>query len=87
MELLKNRLNRKKYIGYIWLIYVSAVILYLLAAVHMTVPVHLKVDEELYLAMAKSFHQKGSFQKGYEYINYSCVLYPMLISLGVRKQL
>lgn len=81
MELLKNRLNRKKYIGYIWLIYVSAVILYLLAAVHMTVPVHLKVDEELYLAMAKSFHQKGSFQKGYEYINYSCVLYPMLISL------
>ena len=77
--MLHNKRNSWKYI---WFIYIGAIAIYLFSAVRMSVPVHLEVDEELYLAMAKSFHETGSFQKGYEYINYSCVLYPMLISLG-----
>ena len=74
--------SKEHYWKYVWIIYAGAIVLYLFAAARMSVPVHLEVDEELYLAMAKSFHETGSFQKGYEYINYSCVLYSMLISLA-----
>lgn len=74
--------SKEHYWKYVWIIYAGAIVLYLFAAARMSVPVHLEVEEELYLAMAKSFHETGSFQKGYEYINYSCVLYSMLISLA-----
>lgn len=63
-------------------LYFIACSLYILIASRMSVPVHLKVDEELYLAMAKSFHYEHNFQKGFEYLNYNCVLYSMLISIA-----
>lgn len=66
----------------ILLIYLIAVAIYTFIASKMSVPVHLNVDEELYLAMAKSFHKSGEFMKGYEYLNYNCVLYSMLISVA-----
>lgn len=73
---------RKKYIMILFLLYFMACILYMLIASKMSVPVHLAVDEDLYLAMAKSFHYEHNFQKAFEYLNYNCVLYSMLISLS-----
>ena len=64
------------------LIYITACFIYTLIVLRMSVPVHLNVDEELYLAMAKSFHYEHNFQKEFEYLNYNCVLYSMLISLA-----
>ncbi len=70
--------------GWIWIgiLYVLAVLLYTFAVSNMTVPVHLLLDEDLYLSLAKSFHHTGSFQKGYRYFGYDCVLYPMLLSVA-----
>lgn len=76
---LKQRISDKIII---MLLYLGACFLYMLIASKMSVPVHLSVDEELYLAMAKSFHYEHSFQKAFEYLNYNCVLYSMLISLA-----
>ena len=76
---LKQRINDKIII---MLLYLAACFLYMLVASKMSVPVHLEVDEELYLAMAKSFHYEHNFQKAFEYLNYNCVLYSMLISLA-----
>lgn len=76
---LKQRINDKIII---MLLYLVACFLYMLIASKMSVPVHLSVDEELYLAMAKSFHYEHNFQKAFEYVNYNCVLYSMLISIA-----
>ena len=40
------------------------------------------MDEELYVALAKSFHYNGRFEYGNQLLDYSCVLYSMLISLA-----
>ena len=79
MATLKERINDKIIIMFL---YLAACLIYMLIASRMSVPVHLKVDEELYLAMAKSFHYEHNFQKGFEYLNYNCVLYSMLISIA-----
>lgn len=79
MNDLKKRINNKTIIVFM---YLAACFLYMLIASRMSVPVHLKVDEELYLAMAKSFHYEHNFQKAFEYLNYNCVLYSMMISLA-----
>lgn len=76
------RTKQKKAWIFIIFVYLASVIVYLGAASRMTVPVHLYRDEDLYLALAKSFHQSGSFMQGYEYKNYNSVLYSMLISIG-----
>lgn len=41
----------------------------------------LGVDEELYISMARTFFYEGVFAKGYEILNYNCVIYSMLISI------
>lgn len=76
--------NKKpdKTIIYISIIYMIGCFTYAMCASNMSVPVHLKVDEELYLAMAKSFHYQHNFQKAFSYVNYNCVLYSILISFA-----
>lgn len=79
MRTIKGKINYKFALLFL---YFTACFLYMLIASRMSVPVHLEVDEELYLAMAKSFHYERNFQKAFEYLNYNCVLYSMLISLA-----
>lgn len=76
--------NKKpdKTILYVSIIYMIGCFTYTMCASSMSVPVHLKVDEELYLAMAKSFHYQHNFQKAFSYVNYNCVLYSILISFA-----
>ncbi len=47
-----------------------------------TSTVYVTADEELYVALAKSFHYTGSFEVNGKMANYNCVLYSILISLA-----
>lgn len=64
------------------LLYLVFVCLYSVIVSFFTSTVHIDVDEELYLEMARSFHYEGRFALGGEIVNYSCILYSMLISLA-----
>ena len=64
------------------LLYLSSIIIYGIIASLFTSTVHIDVDEELYVALAKSFHYNGRFEYGNQLLDYSCVLYSMLISLA-----
>lgn len=63
-------------------IYFFAVIVYGSLVSFFSIPVHLGVDEELYISMARSFHYEGVFAKGGEVLDYTCVLYSMLLSVA-----
>lgn len=63
-------------------IYGIAVLGYALLVSQYTIPVHLSVDEELYISMARSFHYEGVFANENEILNYSCVLYSVLLSFA-----
>lgn len=65
----------------ICVMFIIAVIVYGVIASMFTSTVHVGVDEELYVALAKSFHYKGRFEVDGGIVNYNCVLYSMLISL------
>ena len=43
---------------------------------------HIDVDEELYVALARSFHYSGRFEYGSQLMDYNCVLYSMIISIA-----
>lgn len=73
--------KKKQWIS-IGMIYAAAVLVYAFAASRMSVPVHLLADEDICLSLAKSFHHSGSFMKSYEYSNYNCILYSVLVSIG-----
>ncbi len=64
------------------LLYIVFVCLYSVIVSFFTSTVHIDVDEELYLQMARSFHYEGRFALGGRIVNYSCILYSMLISLA-----
>ena len=64
------------------LLYLSAILIYGIIVSFFTSTVHIDVDEELYLALAKSFHYQGRFEYENQLVDYSCVLYSMLISLA-----
>lgn len=64
------------------LLFCVAVFAYGIIVSLFTATVHINVDEELYVALAKSFHYNGKFQLGNELLNYNCVLYSMLISVA-----
>lgn len=64
------------------LLYIVFVCLYGVIVSFFTSTVHIDVDEELYLEMARSFHYEGRFALGGEIVNYSCILYSLLISLA-----
>lgn len=67
---------------YIIILFFLAVIIYGIIALFFTSTVHVEVDEELYVALAKSFHYKGRFEVSGNAVNYNCVLYSMMISLA-----
>ena len=79
-------MNRKKVelnsLIKVFFVYVVAVIGYLLFVKCFSIPVHIGVDEELYISMAQSFHYQGYFAKGGEILDYTCVLYSMVLSLA-----
>ena len=64
------------------ILYIVAVVLYALWIHLFSIPVHFEVDEELYISMAKSFHYTGKFIHEGVILNYSCVLYSMLLSVA-----
>lgn len=66
----------------IFIIYFIAVLGYMVFVRCFSIPVHIGVDEELYISMAKSFHYKGNFAKGGEILDYTCVLYSILLSVA-----
>lgn len=63
-------------------IYLFSIIIYGIIILLFTSTVHVEVDEELYLSLAKSFHYLGRFEMNGEIANYNCVLYSMLISIA-----
>lgn len=73
-----KRFGLKKIIVFYFLF----VILYGIAVSTFTSTVHIDVDEQLYLSMARSFHYEGRFAVSDTVLNYSCILYSMLISLA-----
>lgn len=73
-----SRTDLKKIIGW----YVAFAIIYGFVVAGFTSTVHMNVDEELYLSMARSFHYNGCFEAAGTKVSYSCVLYSMLISLA-----
>lgn len=64
------------------IIYIVAVVGYAVFISRFTIPVHLEVDEELYISMARSFHYDGVFSQNGQILNYSCVLYSILLSFA-----
>lgn len=64
------------------LIFLLGIIIYGFIASKMTNTPYLNVDEELYISMARSFFFEHSFSKGYEILNYKCVIYSMIISIA-----
>lgn len=59
-----------------------SIIIYGIYVSFFTSTVHVDVDEELYIGLARSFHYQGRFKMGGQLLNYSCVLYSMLISVA-----
>ena len=64
-----------------WLFFIG-IIIYTIWISLFTSTVHIDVDEELYVTLAKSFHYLGRFEKNGQLLDYSCVFYSMLLSLA-----
>ena len=80
-----NKMGRntaRKNLGYLVLLYFFSSAIYILFVSRFTIPVHLGVDEELYISMAKSFHYTGHFSENGQILNYTCYLYSALISVA-----
>lgn len=75
----KPRLLQQKNVKWLFL---TGVIFYTVWVSLFTSTVHIEVDEELYVTLAKSFHYLGRFEKNGQILDYSCVLYSMLLSLA-----
>lgn len=73
-----KRVSIKK-IAFLYVLYVC---IYGVIASFFTSTLHIDADEEIYLALARSFHYEGHFIYGGELTNYSCILYSMLISIA-----
>ena len=76
-----NEESKKFHIG-IGLIFLCSMCIYGTWVTCFTAPVHVKVDEELYLGLARTFHYQGFFGMGKQTYIYICVLYSMLISIA-----
>lgn len=74
----KRKLLQQKNLKWLFLI---GVVFYTAWVSLFTSTVHIEVDEELYVTLAKSFHYLGRFEKNGQILDYSCVLYSMLLSL------
>lgn len=73
--------NSSKNRQVVWMFFL-AVLVYGIYVSFFTSTVHIEVDEELYLELAKSFHYEHRFVVNGRVVNYSCVLYSLLISLA-----
>lgn len=63
--MIRKKINRSR-INDIYImigVYLLAVMGYTLWVSNFTIPVHIKVDEELYISMARSFHYEGVFSE------------------------
>lgn len=63
-------------------IYLAAILFYGFFVSLFSSTVHVGVDEEIYLALAKSFHYHGRFEIAGEPSSYTCILYSALISVA-----
>lgn len=63
-------------------IYLGAIIIYGIIVSLFTSTVHVEVDEEIYLALAHSFHYLGKFEINGMLTDYNCVLYSVIISIA-----
>lgn len=63
------------------IMFIIGILIYSYLVSKLTSIVFLGVDEELYISMARTFFNDGVFAKGYEILNYNCVIYSMLISI------
>ena len=79
---IRSILNNIKYGVVLTIIFVIMVVGYGVFVSLFSSPIHVGVDEELYISMARTFHYEGKFMMGGELLNYNCVLYSMLISLA-----
>lgn len=82
IEMAQEKVSFVKKNSHIIVMFFIAVIVYGIIASLFTSTVHAVVDEELYVALAKSFHYKGRFEVDGSIVDYNCVLYSMLISLA-----
>lgn len=62
-------------------LFIVGVLIYSFLVSKVTNIAFLGIDEELYISMARTFFYEGVFAKGYEILNYNCVIYSMLISI------
>lgn len=79
---IRSALGKTKYGLVLTIIFAIVVVGYGVFVTLFSSPVHVGVDEELYISMARTFHYEGKFMMGGELLNYNCVLYSMLISLA-----
>lgn len=63
-------------------IFLLSLIVYGVIISFFTATVYVNVDEELYVALAKSFHYSGRFEVNGKLTDYNCVLYSLLLSLA-----
>jgi len=77
---IKNILEQHSKIVLI-ILFIVGVLIYSFFIRKVTSIAFLGVDEELYISMARTFFQDGVFAKGYEVLNYNCVIYSVLISI------
>ena len=85
MKHLKEKINmliEKHTLLCLIVIFIIGITIYGTVAKLMTNPMFLTHDEELYVNMARSFFFDHNFSRGYELLNYSCVVYSILISFA-----
>ncbi len=78
---IKNTLENHSKIVLI-ILFMAGVLIYRFLISKVTSITFLGVDEELYISMARTFFYEGVFAKGYEILNYNCIIYSMLISIS-----
>lgn len=64
------------------IIFVIGIIIYGTIAKKMTSPIYFRFDEEIYVDMAKSLFFDHNFSMGYKLVNYSCVVYSIVLALA-----
>lgn len=82
METEKCRNPERREFCQVCVVFLTGVIIYGVIASLFTATVHVNVDEELYVSLAKSFYYTGQFQVNGSIVEYNCVLYSLLISLA-----
>ncbi len=64
------------------ILFIVGIILYGFIAKNMSMPLYVQNDEDLYVNMARSFFYEGNFSREYTIMNYSCVVYSIILSVA-----